>query len=72
MTAYEIIAKKRDGKSLSKSEIQFFIREFLAGTIKDYQVTAFLMAVYFNGMNDEEIFALTEAYIQSGEVIDLS
>jgi len=72
MTAYEIIAKKRDGKPLSKSEIRFFIKEFLKGTIKDYQVTALLMAIYFNGMNDEEIFALTEAYIQSGEVIDLS
>ena len=72
MTAYEIIAKKRDGKPLSDSEIRFFIQEFLRGTIKDYQVTALLMAIYFNGMNDDEIFALTKAYIQSGAVIDLS
>ncbi len=72
MTAYEIIAKKRDGKELSREEIRFFIEEFLQGNIKDYQVTALLMAIYLRGMSEEEIFALTEAYLHSGEVIDLS
>ncbi len=71
MTAYEIIAKKRDGKDLSKVEIQFFIQEYLNGNIKDYQMSVLLMAIYFNGMNNEEISALTGAYIQSGKVIDL-
>ena len=72
MTAYEIIAKKRDGKELTREEIRFFIEEFLKGNIQDYQVTALLMAIYLRGMSDEEIFALTESYIHSGEIIDLS
>lgn len=72
MTAYEIISKKRDGQKLKKEEIHFFINEFLKGNIKDYQMTAFLMAVYFAGMNEEESFALTDAYIQSGNTVDLS
>ncbi|MEJ2636386.1 MAG: pyrimidine-nucleoside phosphorylase, partial [Calditrichia bacterium] len=72
MTAYEIIAKKRDGKKLTGREIHFFIENLLKGEIKDYQMSALLMAIYFNGMRDEELFALTEAYIQSGNTIDLS
>ncbi len=72
MTAYEIIAKKRDGKSLSPDEIRFFISEYLNGGVKDYQMAAWLMAVYFQGLNEEETFELTRAYIESGEVIDLS
>ncbi len=72
MTAYEIIAKKRDGKNLTDREIHFFIENLLKGEIKDYQMSALLMAIYFNGMSDEELFALTEAYIQSGNTIDLS
>ncbi len=72
MTAYEIIARKRDGKHLSEKEIEFFISQYMEGTIRDYQMAAFLMAVYFQGMNEEEIFALTRAYLESGEVVDLS
>jgi pyrimidine-nucleoside phosphorylase len=72
MTAYEIISEKRNGQSLSREEIHFFINEFLKGNIEDYQMTAFLMATYFSGMNEEEIFALTESYIESGQTIDLS
>ena len=72
MTAYEIIAKKRDGIELKKREIRFFIEEFLKGKIKDYQLSALLMAIYCRGMSDDEIFALTESYIQSGARIDLS
>lgn len=72
MTPYEIIAKKRDGHTLTTYEIHYFIREFLKGNIKDYQMTAFLMAVYFRGMNFQETLALTEAYLYSGKRLDLS
>jgi pyrimidine-nucleoside phosphorylase len=72
MTAYEIISEKRNGQPLSREEIHFFINEFLKGNIEDYQMTAFLMATYFSGMNEDEIFALTESYIESGRTIDLS
>lgn len=72
MTPYEIIAKKRDGHTLTTYEIHYFIREFLKGNIKDYQMTALLMAVYFRGMNFEETLALTEAYLYSGKQLDLS
>ena len=72
MTAYEIISKKRDGRTLTRNEIHYFIIEFLKGNIEDYQMTALLMAIYFSGMNEQEIFALTESYIDSGNTIDLS
>ncbi len=72
MTAYEIIAKKRDGKVLSQHEIEYFISAYLNDEIADYQVAALLMAVYFRGMDEEEIAALTRAYIQSGTQIGLS
>lgn len=72
MTAYEIIAKKRNGKALSPDEIRFLIEEYLHGRVKDYQISALLMAIYFRGMNEEEMSVLTEAYIQSGDIIDLS
>lgn len=69
MNAVEIIARKRDGASLSRSEIEFFINSFLEGSIKDYQMASFLMAVYLNGMNDEETVCLTEVMLDSGEKI---
>ena len=72
MTAYEIIARKRDGLNLTDDEIKFFINNFVSGDIPEYQMSAFLMAVYFQGMSSSEITALTQAYIQSGKVIDLS
>ncbi len=72
MTPYEIIAQKRDGQTLSDEAITFFIREYLNGGVKDYQMAAWLMAVYFQGLNDAETYALTRSYIDSGEVIDLS
>ncbi len=72
MTPYEIIAKKRDGRTLTDHEIHYFIREFLKGNIKDYQMTAFLMAVYFRGMNFQETLALTNAYLQSGQKLNLT
>jgi len=72
MTAYEIIEKKRDGYALTSQEIRFFVQNYLNGTIKDYQMSALLMAVCINGMNHGEIVALTRSYIDSGEVVDFS
>ena len=72
MTPYEIIERKRDGHSLTPQEITYFISSFMNGSIKDYQMSAFLMATYFNGMKYDETKNLTKAYIQSGKEIDLS
>ncbi|MCK5454323.1 MAG: thymidine phosphorylase, partial [Calditrichia bacterium] len=72
MTPYEIIRKKRDGEVLTKEEIFYLIDEFMRGSIKEYQISAFLMTVFYNGLNEEETLLLTEAYIRSGKTIDLS
>ena len=68
----EIIRKKRDGGTLSKEDITTFIDGLVSGDIPDYQVSAFLMATYFQGMSDEETALLTEAMMHSGDVLDLS
>lgn len=72
MHAYEIIMKKRDGNELTKEEIQYFVKNFTAGLIPDYQIAAFAMAVYFQGMNWRELADFTMAMVESGEQIDLS
>ena len=72
MNILEIIAKKRDKKELSKEEIEFFINEYTNNNITDYQAAALVMAIFINGMNDEEIVNLTIAMANSGEVLDLS
>ena len=72
MHAYEIIMKKRDGKELSKEEIEFFVENFTAGKIPDYQIAAFAMAVYFQAMGWRELADFTMAMVQSGDQIDLS
>ena len=54
MNILEIIAKKRDKKELSKEEIEFFVKGYTNGTVTDYQAAALIMAIYINGMNDEE------------------
>lgn len=72
MSPYEIIAAKRDGRTLTAEQINYFISSFMNSEITEYQVTAMLMAIYLNGMNDEETAALTAAYIASGKVIDFS
>lgn len=72
MRIYDIIAKKRDGKELTKQEIDFFIEGYTNGTIKDYQASALLMAIFINGMNPIETANLTYAMAKSGDMIDLS
>jgi len=68
----DIIEKKRDGGVLTEAEIAFVISGYVKGTIPDYQVSAWLMAVYFQGMTDEEAAFLTKSMLHSGDVIDLS
>ena len=72
MNVYELIKKKRDGLELSKKEIEFLIGGFVNGRIPDYQITAFLMAVYFKGMCARECVDLTMAMTNSGDQVDLS
>jgi pyrimidine-nucleoside phosphorylase len=68
----DVIRKKRDGLSLSREEIEFFVGGVTSGRIADYQVSALLMAIYLNGMNPEEQQALTEAMLNSGNILDFS
>lgn len=72
MRFVDIIEKKRDGFKLSTQEIKFWIEGYVNETIPDYQVSALLMAIYFKGMDSEEIAALTDAMLHSGDIIDLS
>ena len=72
MRMSDLIIKKRNGQSLSPGEIEYFIREYVAGEIPDYQAAALMMAVYFRGMNAEETAALTMSMAQSGDTVDLS
>lgn len=72
MNIIEIIAKKRDKKELEKNEIQYFVNEYTNGNVTDYQASALVMAIYLNGMSDDEITNLTLAMAHSGEMLDLS
>ena len=72
MNILDIIAKKRDGKILTKQEINFFIEGYTNGQITDYQAAALVMAIYINSMTMEEITNLTIAMANSGEILDLS
>jgi len=72
MNTYELIKKKRDGESLSTEEIEYLITGFTSGRIPDYQMAAFLMSVYFKGMNARECRDLTMKMVHSGESVDLS
>jgi pyrimidine-nucleoside phosphorylase len=69
MTAVEIIAKKRDGNKLSRDEISYFLNSYLKNDIKDYQMSALLMAIYLKGMDFEETGWLTDVMLNSGKVI---
>ena len=68
----ELIKKKRNNIALSEDEIKFLIDSYTDGSLPDYQMSAFLMATYFQGMNETETFALTKAMLHSGIVVDLS
>ncbi len=72
MRIVDIIEKKRDFKKLTKEEIEFFIQEYVNGNIKDYQASSLLMAIYLNGMDEEEATNLTYAMLNSGDKLDLS
>lgn len=72
MNPVEIIIKKRNGMELNSKEIKFIIEGYLSGIVTDYQMSAFLMSVYFSGMTSRETSILTEIMLHSGEVLDLS
>ncbi len=72
MRMIDIITKKRDGHSLTKQEINFVIENYVNNNIPDYQMSALLMAIYFQKLNEEETINLTTAMINSGKKIDLS
>lgn len=68
----EIIKAKRDQKELTTEEINYFVHEYSIGNIPDYQASSLLMAIYLNGMSEQEILDLTIAMVKSGEIMDLS
>ncbi len=72
MRMYDIIAKKRDGKALDDNELKFFINGYTDGSIPDYQVSALLMAIYFNGMSEKETASMTQYMALSGDMVDLT
>ena len=72
MRAYDVIYKKRSLQELSKEEIYFMVHNYNNGEIADYQMSAFLMSVFFAGMTDEETFFLTDAIAKSGDIMNLS
>lgn len=72
MRMYDIIEKKRDGEKLSYDEIKFWIDGYVNNQIPDYQVSSLLMAIYFRGLDDEELTNLTLIMANSGEMVDLA
>src|SRR6267378_4257233 len=72
MRTVDLIHKKRDGGELTAEEISYLVESYNTGAIPDYQMSAFLMAVYFAGMTDREVSALTDSIVRSGETVDLS
>jgi pyrimidine-nucleoside phosphorylase len=71
MRAYDIIKNKRDGRKLGQPEISSIVKGFVDGSLPDYQMAAFLMAVYFRGMDEEETYWLTDCMRTSGDLINL-
>lgn len=72
MRMVDLIAKKKHSEELSRQEIQYIVNGYTEGSIPDYQMSAFLMATWFNGMTTAETVALTEAMVKSGDIVDLS
>ena len=72
MRMFDLIEKKKQGLALTKEEITFMIEQYVKGEIPDYQMSAMLMAIYFKGMENEELTNLTLTMAHSGDVADLS
>ncbi|MEX0602524.1 MAG: pyrimidine-nucleoside phosphorylase, partial [Bacteroidota bacterium] len=72
MNVVELIRKKRGGGALTGEEFRFLLEGYVAGDIPDYQMSAFLMACYFRGMNEDETITFTDLMLHSGVVLDLS
>lgn len=72
MRMYDVIMKKRNGEALTEEEIRFMIDGYVKGEIPDYQMSAMLMAIYYQGMTDRETAVLTDAVAHSGDMVDLS
>ena len=72
MRAVDLIQKKKEGKSHTRDEIYFLVQNYMNGNIEDYQMSAWLMAVCFQGLNDEETAYLTSAFVDSGDILDFS
>src|SRR5271163_800366 len=72
MRTVDLIHRKRDGEELSAEEIALLVDGYTSGTLPDYQISAFLMAVFFSGMTDREVSTLTDRMVMSGEKVDLS
>ena len=72
MRMIDIIEKKRDKQELTRQELEYFVEGYTKGKIEDYQASALIMAIYLNGMTNQEITNLTLAMAYSGEVLDLS
>ncbi len=72
MNPVELIRKKRDGHSLNEEEMRFLISDYVAGKLPDYQMSAFLMACYYRGMDEAETLTFTKLMLHSGVVVDLS
>lgn len=72
MRMYDLIMTKRNGGALSQDEIRYMVNSYTAGEIPDYQMSAMMMAIYFNGMTEEETLSLTMAMAESGDTLDLS
>src|SRR6266481_4472838 len=72
MRTVDLIQRKRDGEELAPEEIEFLVEGYTNGSIPDYQMSAFLMAIFFSGMSDREVSRLTECMLRSGDTVNLS
>src|SRR6266496_3936216 len=72
MRTVDLIQRKRDGEELAPDEIEFLVNGYTSGEIPDYQMSSFLMAVFFSGMTDREVGRMTECMLHSGDTVDLS
>ena len=71
MNIIDVINKKRNNGELTREELEVAFNGFLKKEVKDYQMSALLMAICINGMSDQEVFDLTDIFINSGEILDL-